>query len=110
MFGGTILVDNRLDSNSAYQAKAVGIFTATIVLHFLRLYLEQQKIATSLICDNEGLVKCISKYYDFDMNNITPDMTEADIILSMIHFSKQLNCNLEWHRGRVERRKDDRQQ
>ena len=31
-FGDTILVDSRLDSNSTYQAKAVGIFTVTIDL------------------------------------------------------------------------------
>ena len=66
-------------------------------------YLRQQQIATYLICDNEGLVKYIKKYYDFDMKHITPDMMEADIILPMIHFSKQLNYNLEWHRGHIER-------
>ena len=43
------------------------------------------------MCDNKGLVKRINKYYDFDMNCITPDMTKIDIILPMIHFSKQLN-------------------
>ena len=37
-------------------------------------------------------------------------MTEADITLPTIHFSKQPEYNLEWHRGRVERRKDNRQQ
>ena len=58
-------MDGRLDSNSAYRAEAVGIFTVTIVLHFLGLYLEQQQIDTSLICDNEGLVKCIIKYTDY---------------------------------------------
>ena len=48
LFRSTILVDGRLDSNSAYRAEAVGIFTVTIVLHFLGLYLEQQQITTSL--------------------------------------------------------------
>ena len=76
LFGGTILVDGHLDLNSAYQAEVVGVFTVTIFLHFLRLYLEQQQIATSLVCDNEGLVTCISKYYDFDMSHSTPDMME----------------------------------
>ena len=52
-------------------------------------------MATSLVCDNEGLVKCISKYYDFDMSHTTPDMTEADNILPMSHFSKQLEYKLE---------------
>ena len=37
-------------------------------------------------------------------------MTDADIILPMIHSSKQLEYNLEWHRGHIERRKVDRQQ
>ena len=37
-------------------------------------------------------------------------MTEADIILPTIHFSKQLNYNLEWHRRHVERGHEDRQQ
>ena len=31
LFRSTILVDGRLDSNSAYRAEAVGIFTVTIV-------------------------------------------------------------------------------
>ena len=48
------------------------------------------------------------KYYDFDMKHITPDIREADVILPMIHFFKQLRYNLEWYRGRVERRKEDR--
>ena len=51
LFGSTILVDGRLDSNNAYRMEAVGIFTVTIILHFLGLFLEQQQIATSLICD-----------------------------------------------------------
>ena len=46
----------------------------------------------------------------FDMKHITPDMTEADIILPTIHFSKHLNYNLEWHCGHVERRKEDQHQ
>ena len=83
-----------LDSNSAYRAEAVSIFTVTIVLHFLGLYLEQQQIDTSLICDNKGLVKCIKKYTDYNTKHITADMTEADIILLTIHFSKQLNYSL----------------
>ena len=107
LFRVTILVHSRLDSNSAYQAEAVGVFTVTIVLHFLGLYLQQQQITTSLICDKEGLVKCINKYCEFDMKHITPDMTETDIILPMIHFSKHLNYNIEWHREHVERRKED---
>ena len=37
-------------------------------------------------------------------------MTEADIILPTIHFSKQLNYNLEWHHGHVERHQEDKQQ
>ena len=37
-------------------------------------------------------------------------MTEADIILPTIHFSKYLNYNIEWHRGHVERQKEDQQQ
>ena len=53
LFGGTILVDDHLDSNSAYRAGAVSVFTVTIALHFLGLYLSQQHLATSLICDNE---------------------------------------------------------
>ena len=35
LFGGTILVDGHLDSNSAYRAESVGVFTVTICLHFL---------------------------------------------------------------------------
>ena len=69
LFGGTILADGRLDLNSAYRAESAGVFTVTIFLHFLQLYLQQHHIATSLICDNEGLVKCTSKYYDFDMSH-----------------------------------------
>ena len=88
-------MDGRLDSNSSYRAEAVGVFAVTIHLHLLRLYLEQQQMATSLVCDNKGLVKCISKYYDFDMSRTTPDMTEADNILPMSHFSKQLEYKLE---------------
>ena len=66
-FGGTILVDSSFDSNSSYQAKAVGVFTATVPLYLLQLHLEhQQQLVTSFICDNEGLVKCIIKYYDND--------------------------------------------
>ena len=34
-FSGTILVDGRLDSDSAYKAESVGILTVTIFLHFL---------------------------------------------------------------------------
>ena len=44
------------------------------------------------------------------MNHITPGMAEADIILKTIHFSKQLNYNLEWNRGHIERRKENQQQ
>ena len=55
LFGGTILMDHRLDSNSAYRVEAVGIFTVTTVLHFLGIYLSQQQIDTSLICDNKEL-------------------------------------------------------
>ena len=88
---------------------SISLIYCAIVLHFLGLYLRQQQIATSLICDNE-LVKCIKKYNNFDMNPITPDMTEADIILPTIPFSKQLNYNLEWHRRHIERQKEDRQQ
>ena len=44
------------------------------------------------------------------MNHITPDITEADIILPTIQFSKQRNYNLKWHRRHVERRKEDQQQ
>ena len=106
----TILIDGHLDSNSAYRAEAVGVFTVTIVLHFIGLYLRQQHIATSLICNNEGLEKCINKYYDFDMNHITPDMTEAHIIVPTIHFSKQINYKIEWHHGHIERQKEDIQQ
>ena len=51
--------------------------------------------------DNKALVKCIKKYTDYDTKHITPDMTEADIILPTIHFSKQLSYNLEWHRGHI---------
>ena len=88
LFGGTILVDSHLDSNSAYLAEAVSIFTATIVLHFLGPYLSQQQIDTSLICDNKGLVKCIKKYTNYDTKHITPDMTDANIILPTIQFYK----------------------
>ena len=69
-----------------------------------------QQIATSLICDNEGLVECISRYSDTNMSHVTPDITKAYIILPRLHFSKRLEYYLEWHRGHVERRKDDRQQ
>lgn len=103
-------MDGLLDSNSAYRAESVGVLTVTIFLHLLHLYIEYQQIATSLICDNKGLVKCISKYNDFDMSHITPDMTEADIILPMIHFSKSLKYNLEWHHRHIERQKEDMQQ
>ena len=44
------------------------------------------------------------------MSHITPDMTEADIILPMIHFSKSLKYNLEWHHRHIERQKEDMQQ
>ena len=110
LFGGTILVDSHLESNSAYQAESVGVFTKTIFLHFLPLYLEQQQITTSLKWDNKGLVKCISRYSDTDMSHVTPDITEADIIIPTFHFYKQLEYNLEWHRGHVERRTDYRHQ
>ena len=50
------------------------------------------------------------KYTDYDTKHITPDMTEADIILPTIHFSKKLNYNLEWHSGNIEQRQEDRQQ
>lgn len=66
-------------------------------------------MATSLICDNEGIVKCIKKYTYYDTKHITPDMTEAVIILPTIHVSKQLSYNLEWHRGHIDRRQEDRQ-
>ena len=54
-------------------------------------------------------MKCIKKYTDYNMKHITPDMTEANISLPTIHFSKQLNYNLEWHHGHVERWQEDRQ-
>ena len=88
----------------------MGVFTVTIFLHFLQLYLEQQQIATSLICNNKGLVKCISRYSNSGTNHVTTDITEVDIILPAIHFPKQLEYNLRWHRGHTERHKDDRQQ
>ena len=72
-----------------------------------RIISNQQQITNSLICDNEGMVKCIKKYYEFDMNHITPDMMEADIILPTIHFSKHINYTLEWHHWQVERRKEN---
>ena len=94
-FDGTILVDNCLDSNSAYWAELVGVLTATIFLYLLQVYLgHQQQIVTSFICDNEGLVKYIIKYYDTNMSHITPDVTEADIILPAIHFSKSFKYKL----------------
>ena len=46
----------------------------------------------------------------FDRNHITTDMMDADIILPAIHFPKHLNYNIEWHRGHVDRREEDRQQ
>ena len=63
LFGGTILVDHRLDSNSAYRVEAVGIFTVTTVLHFLGIYLSQQQIDTSLICDNKELCEMHKKIH-----------------------------------------------
>ena len=44
LLGWTILIGSRLDSNRAYRGEAVRVFTVTIVLHFLRLYLEQQHL------------------------------------------------------------------
>ena len=61
LLGDTIFAGGHLDSNSAYRAEAVSVFTVTIVLHFLGLHLSQQQIDTSLICDNKGLVKWIKK-------------------------------------------------
>ena len=50
------------------------------------------------------------KYTNYDMKHITPDMTEADIILPTIHFSKQLNYNIEFLCRHVERQQEDQQQ
>ena len=41
------------------------------ILTFIYLEHQQQKIVTSLICDNEGLEKCIIKYYDTNMAHCT---------------------------------------
>ena len=38
LLGDTIFAGGHLDSNSAYRAEAVSVFTVTIVLHFLGLY------------------------------------------------------------------------
>ena len=96
LFGSTILVDGHFDLNSLYQAEAVGGLTATILLYLLQLHIEhQQQLVTSFICDNKGLVKCIIKYYDINAAHITPDVTEANIILLMNHFSQPFKYKLE---------------
>ena len=41
------------------------------------------------------------KYTDYDMKHITPDMTEADIILPTIHFSEQANVAVDKVAGRA---------
>ena len=44
------------------------------------------------------------------MSHSSLDITEEDIILPTWHFSKQLEYNLEWYHGPIEKCKDDRQQ
>ena len=106
--GSTMLVDGRLDANTAFRVEALGCLVVPINVCLANEFINQhQRLRVRHTCDNQGLVDQLCWMYKQERYHTIPDTADNDLTVPTAHWAKKNDSRLIWQQGHTERREKD---
>ena len=108
LMGSTMLVDGRLDANTAFRVEALGCLVVPINVCLANEFINQhQRLRVRHTCDNQGLVDQLCWMYKQERYHTIPDTADNDLTVPTAHWAKRNDSRLIWQQGHAERREKD---
>ena len=108
LMGGTMLVDGRLDMNTAFRVEALGCLIISIIVCLANEFIHQhQRLRVRHTCDNQGLVDQLCWMYKQERYHTIPDTVDNDLTVPTAHWAKKNDSKLIWQQGHTERQEKD---